>query len=184
MALINCPECAKQISDRCVSCPNCGFPLAEMKKEEVKPTTKEEWMELVAKPLVAMQLKNPESIRFDGFDIIDTDAYGRTYAEFIVHATNSYGAYMPSRHCMGFYDVTDTAPCVGINGTLREIPSVLPNVQRASVRKYMKFGMSRKPGELEREKPTWICPKCCEAVANERCWRCGTRRSIDNRLET
>ncbi len=27
MALINCPECSKQISDKAVSCPNCGYPL-------------------------------------------------------------------------------------------------------------------------------------------------------------
>ncbi len=29
MALINCPECKKEISDRATSCPNCGFPLQE-----------------------------------------------------------------------------------------------------------------------------------------------------------
>lgn len=28
MALINCPECDKEISDKAVSCPNCGFPLS------------------------------------------------------------------------------------------------------------------------------------------------------------
>lgn len=27
MALINCPECNKEISDKALSCPNCGFPL-------------------------------------------------------------------------------------------------------------------------------------------------------------
>ncbi len=27
MALINCPECTKQVSDQAASCPNCGFPL-------------------------------------------------------------------------------------------------------------------------------------------------------------
>lgn len=27
MALITCPECKKQISEYCMSCPNCGFPL-------------------------------------------------------------------------------------------------------------------------------------------------------------
>ena len=32
MALINCPECEKQVSDLAVSCPNCGCPIA--KKEE------------------------------------------------------------------------------------------------------------------------------------------------------
>lgn len=27
MALINCPECQRQISDQGVSCPGCGFPI-------------------------------------------------------------------------------------------------------------------------------------------------------------
>ena len=27
MALINCPECGKEISDRAEKCINCGFPL-------------------------------------------------------------------------------------------------------------------------------------------------------------
>jgi hypothetical protein len=27
MALINCPECKKEISDKAISCPNCGLPL-------------------------------------------------------------------------------------------------------------------------------------------------------------
>lgn len=29
MALINCPECGKQISDKAASCPNCGYPIAD-----------------------------------------------------------------------------------------------------------------------------------------------------------
>ena len=28
MALIYCPECKKEISDRAISCPQCGFPLS------------------------------------------------------------------------------------------------------------------------------------------------------------
>jgi len=28
MALIKCPECGKEISDRAAACPNCGFPIA------------------------------------------------------------------------------------------------------------------------------------------------------------
>ncbi len=28
MALINCPECNKEISDKASSCPNCGYPIA------------------------------------------------------------------------------------------------------------------------------------------------------------
>lgn len=33
MALINCPECRKEISDMAVACPNCGCPI---KKQETK----------------------------------------------------------------------------------------------------------------------------------------------------
>jgi uncharacterized membrane protein YdbT with pleckstrin-like domain len=29
MALINCPECGKQVSTAAKSCPSCGFPIAE-----------------------------------------------------------------------------------------------------------------------------------------------------------
>lgn len=31
MALINCPECGKEISDKAGSCPNCGTPLGNKK---------------------------------------------------------------------------------------------------------------------------------------------------------
>ena len=27
MALINCPECNREVSDRAESCPHCGFPI-------------------------------------------------------------------------------------------------------------------------------------------------------------
>lgn len=30
MALINCPECGKQISDKAANCPNCGYPVIPM----------------------------------------------------------------------------------------------------------------------------------------------------------
>lgn len=29
MALINCPECNKEISDKAGACPHCGFPLTK-----------------------------------------------------------------------------------------------------------------------------------------------------------
>lgn len=29
MALIKCPECEKEISDKAVSCPNCGYPIKD-----------------------------------------------------------------------------------------------------------------------------------------------------------
>ena len=36
MALIKCPECGKEISDKAASCPNCGMPLHPFME---KPTT-------------------------------------------------------------------------------------------------------------------------------------------------
>jgi len=30
MALVNCPQCAVEISDTAVACPNCGFPAAPL----------------------------------------------------------------------------------------------------------------------------------------------------------
>lgn len=32
MALIHCPECNKEISDKATTCPNCGYPIEEMNK--------------------------------------------------------------------------------------------------------------------------------------------------------
>ena len=34
MAIINCPECGKEISDKAIACPNCGIPIAS-KKDDV-----------------------------------------------------------------------------------------------------------------------------------------------------
>jgi len=31
MALINCPECQKEVSDQAASCPNCGFSISKKK---------------------------------------------------------------------------------------------------------------------------------------------------------
>ncbi len=31
MALISCPECAKEISEKAPSCPNCGVPISSAK---------------------------------------------------------------------------------------------------------------------------------------------------------
>lgn len=36
MALINCPECKKEISDRSDICIHCGYPIARLKKFQCK----------------------------------------------------------------------------------------------------------------------------------------------------
>lgn len=37
MALIKCPECGKEISDKASACIHCGFPLSLLKKENTPP---------------------------------------------------------------------------------------------------------------------------------------------------
>ena len=37
MALINCPECSKEISDKVVNCPNCGYPLKDTEEINSNP---------------------------------------------------------------------------------------------------------------------------------------------------
>ncbi len=36
MALINCPECGKEISDKATSCPNCGCPVNSSNANDVQ----------------------------------------------------------------------------------------------------------------------------------------------------
>lgn len=42
MALINCPECSKEISDKATSCPQCGYPIS--KPEEKVPLRPMIWV--------------------------------------------------------------------------------------------------------------------------------------------
>jgi hypothetical protein len=38
MALVNCPECNKQISDKANACPNCGYPIQSI-SDNIKPVS-------------------------------------------------------------------------------------------------------------------------------------------------
>ena len=48
MALIKCPECGKQISDKAESCPNCGYRIESTieEKKEIPSTIKQEAKEI------------------------------------------------------------------------------------------------------------------------------------------
>ena len=81
--------------------------------------------------------------KFDGFENIEIDGYGRTYAEIVVRAKNSYGAYVPSRYAAGFYDVTDSAPCTIIPKSLAILPGIMVGAQRKVVKSMIKFGTPR-----------------------------------------
>lgn len=60
MALIKCPECGKEISDKAASCPNCGFPISETKVPQ-----KEREVELMGRMKARTEGENIE-IYLDG----------------------------------------------------------------------------------------------------------------------
>jgi predicted amidophosphoribosyltransferase len=39
MALIYCPECNKEVSDKALSCPHCGMPLGSEATSQEPPQT-------------------------------------------------------------------------------------------------------------------------------------------------
>lgn len=52
MALINCPECSKEISDRVKACPNCGYPFEEEANETEKVVAETTEKKTVNKKLI------------------------------------------------------------------------------------------------------------------------------------
>lgn len=38
MALISCPDCSREVSDRAISCPSCGFPITELSHASASQT--------------------------------------------------------------------------------------------------------------------------------------------------
>lgn len=39
MALMKCPECGLQVSDKALACPHCGYPLDNAVKKEKRTRT-------------------------------------------------------------------------------------------------------------------------------------------------
>lgn len=57
MALIKCPECGKEFSDKAQACPNCGCPTSEAKNQELKQE------EIKEDPEFELQLENDYSVK-------------------------------------------------------------------------------------------------------------------------
>ena len=55
MALIKCPECKKEISDKAASCPNCGCPIADDTSNQT-PEKKVQTIEKTSKKYKGQQL--------------------------------------------------------------------------------------------------------------------------------
>ena len=62
MAMIKCPECGKEISDRAEVCPGCGYPvkdyLQETKDKEQREIPEKKWNESEKKVSMLMKIGN------------------------------------------------------------------------------------------------------------------------------
>lgn len=75
--LIKCPECSNLISEKALSCPHCGFPMAEYINREIEKSKKQEEL----KEIEEQQLKiRDDSIVKNINNAIFTDLYGFEYA--------------------------------------------------------------------------------------------------------
>lgn len=142
-----CSKCGKLIPDDSVFCSGCGAKTGvggSGVESSSSPTTKEGWMLLALREAISPMLKNPDSAKFSDFQEVSTDSYGRTYAEVVVHATNSYNAVVPSRYSVCFYDVTDNAPCKVAPRGIQLMTGLMLSYQRSVAKTLYRFGKPRK----------------------------------------
>jgi hypothetical protein len=79
MSLINCPECNKKISDKAISCPNCGMPIARsIDKQNDSNEENQSDAELLQFPELPSDLNIGQQITNWHFDASIDGFYDRT----------------------------------------------------------------------------------------------------------
>lgn len=73
MALIKCPECGKEISDKASVCVNCGYPISEY-VEELKRKEEQERIEQLRKQQEE-EKKKYKRCKYCGVDAVGKDGY-------------------------------------------------------------------------------------------------------------
>ena len=121
MAIVKCPECGREVSDRATSCPGCGFPLGREDRRPEKEPEKEaripRWAIILAILLVAVLAmcarptkdnradKEPDYAYFAGCQYIKDNYYSG--AEFDYKSRSVSGAD-------GSYDVSGKYSLTGV----------------------------------------------------------------------
>lgn len=105
MALINCPECGKQVSTSAKACPSCGFPVAEKPSvaessapgspgaDELLAEVRQSWWNffwhlffffLIVPPLIAWYRRASMVLRvFPGRISIERGVFSKCYQDYI-----------------------------------------------------------------------------------------------------
>ena len=124
MAIINCNECQKEVSDQAKICPNCGYDLQKEKNTKIAakgclwifgiifvvilfsmliPDSASNSKNLEAyvysQQLIELQLKTPGTANFPTFEDSFVNQVGNIYTiNAFVDSENSFGANVRSRY--------------------------------------------------------------------------------------
>lgn len=84
MSLIKCPECGKEISDKAISCPMCGYPTKEI-SNELQPSPSTVGMNVCPKcgKFIIAKQKCPDC----GTDMIDCNCTEEKWADMLLNGT-------------------------------------------------------------------------------------------------
>lgn len=131
MALIKCPECGKEISDKAESCPNCGYPVPKLKlfeneviPEEIVSTEESQDNNLQkqkTKEDVASEDNKEESVRripkskkFIGF----------TCGMLVVIGVCSTGIYLGTANMRDYSQATKDYECESYESAMKEFEAL------------------------------------------------------------
>lgn len=98
MALINCYECGKQISDKALSCPNCGAPVLIDNN--------------------ASEDNNSYTVYFDGFE--NRNCYNLYRTKMCFYISKIYGCYKDIE-----LEINTNTPCELFNGISKQATDYL-----------------------------------------------------------
>lgn len=130
MALIKCPECGKEVSDKASTCIHCGYPLSESTQQRPQPQTVSQPVQSVYRPVA--------SRGFYVYSAHDGNVHlecGK--CETVIKLAGKYFSYMSSDKC--------------ISNTLIRCPHCANESPAGST-----FIAKKKPVVVEKLK----CPRC------------------------
>ena len=178
MALINCPECGKEMSDTVTNCPHCGYAYKEIKEQERVENIAYQYiwdingvdvnmMEVYARNnqdcvraayelvnTTGINIKEAKNAMFDFYDEYINGRNGRAIVEDYLSSVNT--DYNPNLHCPKCRS-SKLVPISDVNG--KGVKSSKVCCQTALCGGYGTICGLNKVGET-RTTHYWVCQDC------------------------